>query len=156
MNEKVAQYHLPGLFEFYELYAAFLPLYRAHREYFYDWCDIGSIYGAPIGCLWGGGRVSSGTCGDKCGNNSGNKRSDYGKTHQHTRLLQRSRSRTDRNIQQRPCHPSGHCRAYFHSFLHHQRKRKRHRTEHLPANHALIRRKPLSDSREGDNFCIEI
>ena len=63
MNEKVAQYHLPGLFEFYELYAAFLPLYRTHREYFYDWCDIGSIYGAPIGCLWGGGRVSSGTCG---------------------------------------------------------------------------------------------
>ena len=63
MNEKVAQYHLPGLFEFYELYAAFLPLYRAHREYFYDWCDIGSIYGAPFGCLWGGGRVSSGTCG---------------------------------------------------------------------------------------------
>ena len=63
MNDKVAQYHLPGLFEFYELYAAFLPLYRVHREYFYDWCDIGSIYGAPIGCLWGGGRVSSGTCG---------------------------------------------------------------------------------------------
>ena len=62
MNEKVAQYHLPGLFEFYELYAAFLPLYRAHREYFYDWCEIGSIYGAPISCLWGGGRVSSGTC----------------------------------------------------------------------------------------------
>ena len=63
MNERIAQYHLPGLFEFYELYAAFLPLYRAHREYFYDWCEIGSIYGAPIGCLWGGGRVSSGTCG---------------------------------------------------------------------------------------------
>ena len=63
MNEKMAQYHLPGLFEFYELYAAFLPLYRTHREYFYDWCEIGSIYGAPIGCLWGGGRVSSGTCG---------------------------------------------------------------------------------------------
>ena len=63
MNEKVAQYHLPGLFEFYELYAAFLPLYRVHREYFYAWCEIGSIYGAPIGCLWGGGRVSSGTCG---------------------------------------------------------------------------------------------
>ena len=62
MNERIAQYHLPGLFEFYELYAAFLPLYRAHREYFYDWCEIGSIYGAPISCLWGGGRVSSGTC----------------------------------------------------------------------------------------------
>ena len=39
-----ACYHLPGLFEFYELYRRFLPLYREHREYFYDWCTIGSIY----------------------------------------------------------------------------------------------------------------
>ena len=38
-----ACYHLPGLFEFYELYRRFLPLYREHREYFYDWCTIGSI-----------------------------------------------------------------------------------------------------------------
>ena len=53
-------YHLPGLFEFYELYKAFLPLYRSHREYFYDWCEIGSIYGAPQECLWGGGRVGFG------------------------------------------------------------------------------------------------
>ena len=56
-----AYYHLPGLFEFYELYARFLPLYRAHREYFYDWCEIGSVYGAPAGCIWGGGRIGSGT-----------------------------------------------------------------------------------------------
>ena len=56
----IAHYHLPGLFEFYELYRAFLPLYREHREYFYDWCDIGSIYGAPADCLWGGGRVGFG------------------------------------------------------------------------------------------------
>ena len=55
-----AFYHLPGLFEFYELYRAFLPLYRSHREYFYDWCEIGSIYGAPADCLWGGGRVGFG------------------------------------------------------------------------------------------------
>ena len=55
-----AFYHLPGLFEFYELYRAFLPLYREHREYFYDWCGIGSIYGAPADCLWGGGRVGFG------------------------------------------------------------------------------------------------
>ena len=55
-----AYYHLPGLFEFYELYRRFLPLYREHREYFYDWCAIGSIYGAPAGCIWGGGRISSG------------------------------------------------------------------------------------------------
>ena len=56
-----ACYHLPGLFEFYELYRRFLPLYREHREYFYDWCTIGSIYGAPAGCIWGGGRISCGS-----------------------------------------------------------------------------------------------
>ena len=55
-----AYYHLPGLFEFYELYRAFLPLYREHREWFYDWCEIGSIYGAPADCLWGGGRAGFG------------------------------------------------------------------------------------------------
>ena len=57
---RIAHYHLPGLFEFYGLYRAFLPLWREHREYFYDWCDIGSIYGAPADCLWGGGRVGFG------------------------------------------------------------------------------------------------
>ena len=55
-----AYYHLPGLFEFYELYRMFLPLFREHREYFYDWCEIGSIYGAPGDCHWGGGRVGFG------------------------------------------------------------------------------------------------
>ena len=55
-----AYYHLPGLFEFYDLYNVFLPLFRKHREYFYDWCEIGSIYGAPQDCLWGGGRVGFG------------------------------------------------------------------------------------------------
>ena len=34
-----AYYHLPGLFEFFELYSVFLPLYGAHREYFYEWCN---------------------------------------------------------------------------------------------------------------------
>ena len=53
-------YHFPGLFEFYDLYKAFLPLFREHREYFYEWCEIGSIYGAPNDCLWGGGRVGFG------------------------------------------------------------------------------------------------
>ena len=53
-------YHLPGLFEFYELYRIFVPLFRKHREYFYDWCEIGSIYGAPSDCIWGGGRTSFG------------------------------------------------------------------------------------------------
>ena len=56
----IAFYHLPGLFEFYELYRRFLPLFFQHREYFYDWCRIGSIYGAPPDCIWGGGRVENG------------------------------------------------------------------------------------------------
>ena len=38
----------------------FLPLFYNHREYFYDWCEIGSIYGAPMDCLWGGGRLGEG------------------------------------------------------------------------------------------------
>lgn len=33
-TQKTAYYHLPGLFEFYELYELFLPLFRKHREYF--------------------------------------------------------------------------------------------------------------------------
>lgn len=60
MRQAIAYYHLPGLFEFYELYRVFLPLFRARREYFYPWCRIGSIYGAPADCLWGGGRVGCG------------------------------------------------------------------------------------------------
>lgn len=59
-KKHTAYYHLPGLFEFYELYRIFLPLFREHREYFYDWCEIGSVYGAPADCLWGGGRVGYG------------------------------------------------------------------------------------------------
>lgn len=57
---KAARFHLPGLFEFYDLYRLFLPLWQTHREYFYDWCEIASIYGAPAECLWGGGRVGYG------------------------------------------------------------------------------------------------
>ncbi len=53
-NTKKKYSRLPssGLFEFYELYREFLPLFRKHREYFYDWCEIGSIYGAPADCIW--------------------------------------------------------------------------------------------------------
>lgn len=63
MDEKpkfTAYFHLPGLFEFYEFYSVFLPLFRNRREYFYDWCEIGSVYGAPADCIWGGGRVGFG------------------------------------------------------------------------------------------------
>ena len=58
-HQAIARYHLPGLFEFYELYRMFLPLFREHMEYFYPWCEIGSIYGAPADCIWGGGRVGT-------------------------------------------------------------------------------------------------
>ena len=51
-KKEKAYFHLPGLFEFYELYKVFLPLFYHHREYFYDWCEIGSIYGSPEDCLW--------------------------------------------------------------------------------------------------------
>lgn len=61
-KRNTAYFHLPGLFEFYELYRIFLSLFHEHREYFYDWCEIGSIYGAPSDCIWGGGRVEDETC----------------------------------------------------------------------------------------------
>lgn len=61
-TKQTAYFHLPGLFEFYELYSIFLPLFRDHRDWFYDWCEIGSIYGAPADCIWGGGRVGFGDC----------------------------------------------------------------------------------------------
>ena len=61
-TQKKAYYHLPGLFEFYDLYSVFLPLYREHREYFYEWCEIASVYGAPADCIWGGGRAGFGEC----------------------------------------------------------------------------------------------
>ena len=56
MNE--AMFHLPGLFEAYEFYKVFLPVYYSNRDYFYEWASIGSIYGAPADCLWSGGRIS--------------------------------------------------------------------------------------------------
>ena len=64
---RTAHYHLPGLFEFYELYRAFLPLYRSHRDWFYDWCDIASLYGAPptafgAAGVWAAARLTRETC----------------------------------------------------------------------------------------------
>ncbi|MCQ2438112.1 MAG: hypothetical protein MJ099_06925, partial [Clostridia bacterium] len=59
-DRPIAHFHLPGLFEFCELYRRFLPLYREKRHYFYEDRDIASIYGAPADCIWGGGRVGFG------------------------------------------------------------------------------------------------
>lgn len=57
---KTAKFHLPGLFEFYDFYREFLPLFYKRREFFYDYAEIASIYGAPEGCLWSGGRLGYG------------------------------------------------------------------------------------------------
>lgn len=59
-KEYIAHFHLPGLFEFYDFYKAFLSVYNEHRDWFYEWCRIDSIYGAPADCIWGGGRVGFG------------------------------------------------------------------------------------------------
>ena len=59
METAKAHYHLPGLFEFFEFYKIFLPLFFKNREWFYSWCDIASIYGSPSNCAWGGGRIEN-------------------------------------------------------------------------------------------------
>ena len=56
-NKQKALFHLPGLFEFYEFYKTFFPVYFKHRDYFYEWAEIASVYGAPVNCIWSGGRV---------------------------------------------------------------------------------------------------
>ena len=53
-----AYFHLPGLFEYYELYKRFLSLFFSHKEYFYDYVEIGSIYGCNDDCIWNGGRTN--------------------------------------------------------------------------------------------------
>lgn len=59
-QQTIARFHLPGLFEFYEFYKVFLPLFYENREFFYDHVEISSIYGAPDECIWGGGRFGLG------------------------------------------------------------------------------------------------
>lgn len=53
-KKSIAYYHLPGLFEFYELYREFLPLFRKHREYFMTGVRLAQFTGAPADCIWGG------------------------------------------------------------------------------------------------------
>lgn len=55
-----AGFHLPGMFAFWKLYKRFLPIFKEHRDFFYDGFEICSIYDAPLGCIWGGGRVGTG------------------------------------------------------------------------------------------------
>lgn len=50
-------YHLPGLFEFFDFYNLFVWFFQNENEKFYDWVDIGSIYGSPVEAIWNGGRL---------------------------------------------------------------------------------------------------
>lgn len=50
-------FHLPGIFESFELYEIFMVLYKNEREKFNDWAQVGSIYGSPYGAFWNGGRI---------------------------------------------------------------------------------------------------
>ena len=59
-NTRIAHFHLPGLYEFYEFYKVVLPVFYEHRDWFFDNVEISSIYGAPLGSLWSGGRVGFG------------------------------------------------------------------------------------------------
>ena len=52
-----ATYHLPGLFEFYELYRLFLPLYRSRREYFYAPSTARRPTASGAGAGWALGRT---------------------------------------------------------------------------------------------------
>lgn len=60
LKKDIAHFHLPGLFEFFDFYKVFLPVFYDNRNYFHDWADIASIYGAPSDCIWGGGRIEEG------------------------------------------------------------------------------------------------
>ena len=59
MEIRKVYFHLPGLFEFDELYRVSLPLYRTAplTGFTIGGGEIGSLYGAPADCLWGGGRT---------------------------------------------------------------------------------------------------
>lgn len=53
-------FHLPGLFEHFGLYQLVMFFYNTERDRFYDWVNIGSIYGSPYGAYWNGGRIKGG------------------------------------------------------------------------------------------------
>ncbi len=56
----MVKYYLPGLFEFFDLYIAFMEMFK-HEKYKFRKCEIGGIYGAPYGTIWNGGRVRGAT-----------------------------------------------------------------------------------------------
>lgn len=56
-------YHLPGLFEFFDLYVVFMDMF-SHERYKFRNCEIGSIYGAPTGTIWNGGRIRNSAFSD--------------------------------------------------------------------------------------------
>lgn len=49
-------YHLPGLFEYFDIYKILIDIFQNEPHKFRE-VQIGSIYGAPTDCLWNGGRT---------------------------------------------------------------------------------------------------
>ena len=59
-GKQQAVFHLPGLFEFFDFYQVFFRVFSEHRDFFYPWARVGSVYGAPADSLWAGGRLEEG------------------------------------------------------------------------------------------------
>ena len=58
--DSLARFHLPGIFEFWNLYSKILlPEYKINRYKFKDNVEIGSVYDSPGG-IFNGGRLMSG------------------------------------------------------------------------------------------------
>ena len=55
-----ANFHLPGLFGFFDFYEIFIQIYKNEREKFYDWIEIDGIFGSPHQCIWNSGRGTLG------------------------------------------------------------------------------------------------
>lgn len=49
-------YHLPGAFEFFNIYKYFIPMFYNNRSKFYDFANIYCLYGCPAYFSWSGGR----------------------------------------------------------------------------------------------------
>lgn len=49
-------YHLPGAFEYFNVYKVLIPLFFNERKKFYDFADLYCVYGSPAFFPWNGGR----------------------------------------------------------------------------------------------------
>lgn len=55
---KEVYFHLPGVFEHYKIYKFLIPIFKNERNKFYDYVNIGSIYGENSLAIWSGGHIN--------------------------------------------------------------------------------------------------